>query len=257
MPVALEKLIGGASLRRYDEEGNPVYTPSEELLMRMRWFDWVDKRDLLDALGLDGCGITLFNRYSQALWRLVEAGRVERRKTVTCMRRGEIYEYRLAAKQPDLVEEPEPEYDENDDEVTPPATENAAYLRSRRARRRAMGICIYCPLPAGEFATCDACRKKAIESTAQWRRRKQEHERGQRGQKVDKGSRCSRCTREKVPGKSMCQSHLEWMRERRAAIYKKRKDEKVCIDCSAHSEKVRCDCCAEKHAQRQARSKAA
>lgn len=252
MPVAIEALIGRDARRRYDECGDPVYTPSEQILIAIRWFGWVDKRELLDALDLTDCGITIYNRYSQALSRLVEQGRVERRKAGTF--RGEVNEYRLSANQPVRIEVPEVVVD---DECVPRRNrkkDNIETVRMIRAQRLAAGLCIYCRHPRGEGGTKQSCADCKEEKNA--RMRAHAKSRAPAPVLLPNERACSRCSHAAAAGKSMCEPHLEWERKRRARVYAKDKKEQRCMDCKKPSTNVRCDGCQAKNEQRKANRRA-
>jgi hypothetical protein len=87
-------LISPAALTRYDSSGEPEYTPSERILLALRWFDWASSSRIFEALDLEDIPRELRKTYAKALSRLVESGRVEVRGQVI------LYEYRLARKQP-------------------------------------------------------------------------------------------------------------------------------------------------------------
>lgn len=45
-----------------------------------------------------------------------------------------------------------------------------AYMRERNAQRRAMGLCISCPMPSPRFWRCACCRLLWAEKMRQWAR---------------------------------------------------------------------------------------
>lgn len=74
--IPLRELVSSEAARRYDDNGDPMYTPAERILMALRWFDWCDQASLMDAIGVERDDR---NRYSSALSRLVKRGHLERR----------------------------------------------------------------------------------------------------------------------------------------------------------------------------------
>lgn len=97
--IPISELISVEALRRYDDDGEPVYTTRERLLLALRWFGWVSSADLSDALDIgEGVYLPMRQRYQTALQGLLADGLV--------MQRGErgAHEYRLAAYRQDKAD---------------------------------------------------------------------------------------------------------------------------------------------------------
>lgn len=82
--LSLSILLPAAALTRYDDHGEPSYTPQERVLIALRRMGWASKPEINDALG-----IIRDENITQALVRLVRSGKVERRG------RRAHYEYRI------------------------------------------------------------------------------------------------------------------------------------------------------------------
>lgn len=76
--IAARRLIGARALRRYDDYGDPKHSLRERLLLRMRWFDWINPTELYDVLDL-GLGTNERAAAMKALERLIVDGVVERK----------------------------------------------------------------------------------------------------------------------------------------------------------------------------------
>lgn len=76
--IAARRLIGARALRRYDDYDDPKHSLRERLLLRMRWFDWVNPTELYDALDL-GLGTKERDAAMTAMRRLIVDGVVERK----------------------------------------------------------------------------------------------------------------------------------------------------------------------------------
>lgn len=90
--IPLRHLISPEALRRYDDDGEPVYTTHERVLMALRWFDWCTAERLCEAVGIDINEPAQYQerqKYSSALAYWHKRGRVEKRHD-----RG-VVEYRL------------------------------------------------------------------------------------------------------------------------------------------------------------------
>lgn len=126
--ISASHLISPIALRRYDDTGSPIYTPTEQLLLALRWFDWIEPAELYDVVGCDR-GRAGDGRHAKGLERLVKSGRVERRVVSYLNVRKEprtaIY-VRLAKVQPTMPPDREPEY------------------RPSREERMALGLCRRC-----------------------------------------------------------------------------------------------------------------
>jgi hypothetical protein len=121
------ELVSSEALRRYDDNGDPVYSPIERVLLALRWFDWASSARIMEALELEAADLKERERYVTALSRLVTRGRVERRGASLSW-----FEYRLAAKQPVIRERSEPAW------------------RLGREERQQLGLCLRCdslPVP--------------------------------------------------------------------------------------------------------------
>lgn len=97
--IAPRELVSVEALRRYDDNGEPVYTTTERILLALRWWDWVTATDLFDALEIDRSDHRTRWTYSMSLRRLTDRGRVECRDDRF---------YRLASVQPDVKQAKEP-----------------------------------------------------------------------------------------------------------------------------------------------------
>jgi hypothetical protein len=127
------ELISSEALRRYDDNGDPVYSPIERILLALRWFDWATPERIVEALDLEDVGWKERERYASALSRLVARKRLDRRGTH--MR----YEYRLAARQPVIREVVEKSW------------------RLGRKERVQLGLCLRCDSsPAPGKKQCQA-----------------------------------------------------------------------------------------------------
>lgn len=114
------ELITSEALRRYDDNGDPVYSPIERILLALRWFDWASTDRIIEALDLEDAGWRERERYATALSRLTSRRRLDRRGTHM------NYEYRLATKQPVIREYAEPQH------------------RLGRDERQLLGLCLRC-----------------------------------------------------------------------------------------------------------------
>lgn len=77
--IRLSELLSAEALRRYDDDGEPVYTTGERVLITLRWFDWASSERVIEALGLDLADRFERARYLHSLLYFVERGRVETR----------------------------------------------------------------------------------------------------------------------------------------------------------------------------------
>lgn len=84
--IAARELVSAEALSRYDDNGDPVYTTYERVLLTLRWFGWCTADDVFNALDLDR---TEHQNYSGAIRYWVKRGRVESRRDV------DVVEYRL------------------------------------------------------------------------------------------------------------------------------------------------------------------
>lgn len=74
--ISATSLVSAGAAYRYDDHGDPAYTPTERILLVLRRWDWCDRDDLWDSLDVPPGER---NRYYCALSRLVRSGRVEQR----------------------------------------------------------------------------------------------------------------------------------------------------------------------------------
>ncbi len=139
--IPAHKLIPSQSLRRYDEDGEPLYTATERVLLAMRRFDydWVEATDVFDAMELYTRQHNGRNACDRALSRLVENGRVERDGRYV----------RLARVQPAMIHIEAPvEKDRSKpvpvDMLGKRRAAKAAYVKEWRRNRRQQGICYLC-----------------------------------------------------------------------------------------------------------------
>lgn len=87
--ISPRELIGAAALMRYDDDGEPVYTTHERVLLALRWFGWCSLERLYESLDADDYGDR--QRLYKAAEYWVKRGRVVRRHDVS------LLEYRLLA----------------------------------------------------------------------------------------------------------------------------------------------------------------
>lgn len=89
--IHARELLSFDALSRYDDNGDPVYSTYERVLLALRWFGWCTADDLFGALDLDDPSQTWRERgaYSKAIQYWVKRGRVEQRGE------RELSEYRL------------------------------------------------------------------------------------------------------------------------------------------------------------------
>ena len=97
-------LISAEALRRYDDNGEPMYSTAERIVLALRWFGWVSMFGLADALGMEDMNALERKRFQTALWRLVKRGVVQIRGEFAGMRgnHGQEQEYRLNTASPAL-----------------------------------------------------------------------------------------------------------------------------------------------------------
>jgi hypothetical protein len=74
--IPARELVSAEAFRRYDDDGEPVYTPTERVLMALRWFGWVSADDLWVALDMPEAGTRDRNKHAVTLCQLVKKGRV-------------------------------------------------------------------------------------------------------------------------------------------------------------------------------------
>lgn len=89
--IPARELVSAEALRRYDEDGEPVYSTHERVLLTLRWFGWVTAERLYEALDIDPSPHFYDERqkHSVAIRYWIKRGRVEQRHD-----RG-LVEYRL------------------------------------------------------------------------------------------------------------------------------------------------------------------
>jgi len=90
--IQASELVSSDALRRYDDNGDPIYSTHEQVLLTLRWFGWVTAERVCEALGLDLNAPLLYperSRYSKALHYWVKRGRVEQRHDF------DVVEYKL------------------------------------------------------------------------------------------------------------------------------------------------------------------
>lgn len=89
--IRARELVSAEALRRYDDNGDPVYSTHERVLLALRWFGWTTAERLYDALEIDPAPHFYDERQktSSALAYWVKRARVERRHD------GRVVEYRL------------------------------------------------------------------------------------------------------------------------------------------------------------------
>lgn len=96
------------------------------------------------------------------------------------------------------------------------------YLREYHADRARRGVCQKCGVktPAEGKSTCEDCLEvsRLKQTTPEFRSRRQEIKEERRS----KGF-CSSCWTKAVPGKTLCQKHLDYARQKQAEYTKKRK----------------------------------
>lgn len=100
--IPIRELVTAESLRRYDDDGEPVYSPLERIVIVLRWWDWIDTLQLREVLGMDGMSPHERNRYESAISRAIKSGRIEKR-TERDVRKHSISYVRLARYQPGPV----------------------------------------------------------------------------------------------------------------------------------------------------------
>jgi len=87
----------------------PKYFPLDEqiesapirILRSLRFFDWIDGRDLLDACGAPECVSVERNTLTKAMSRMWQAGEIDRRRVVLGRHlgfQGVMYEFRITDK---------------------------------------------------------------------------------------------------------------------------------------------------------------
>lgn len=138
--MAISELVSSEALRRYDDNGDPVYSPIERLLLALRWFDWASSERIFESLDLDTADLKGRDKYRQALCRLVARQRVERRETFG------LLEYRLARVQPRIAERTE------------------SIWRLSREERERLGLCLRCdndPVPGKKQCQLHLDKQKA------------------------------------------------------------------------------------------------
>lgn len=97
--IRASELVGVEATRRYDDNGDPVYSTHEQVLLALRWFGWCTAERIYEALGIEGehgYGTELWKqmyaehqKYSKAIAYWVKRGRVEQRRQFG------VVEYRL------------------------------------------------------------------------------------------------------------------------------------------------------------------
>jgi hypothetical protein len=102
--IRASELISAEALRRYDDNGEPVYTTTERILLTLRWFGWISSEGLREALGLLDADEDTRTRFKNALGRLVKRGIVLCRGEHAGKQgnHGGNQEYRLNALSPEL-----------------------------------------------------------------------------------------------------------------------------------------------------------
>lgn len=158
--IHARELVSQEALRRYDDDGDPVYTTGERLLLTMRWFDWCTAEQITEALGLDEPAE--MNRFQNALQYWSHIGRIERRGC----------EYRLVhPKQwPAQIETCKHSACKRPRAGTRVLCEHHLEIaRSYRKRKyesaRQAGVCVSCGI-ACEGARCVDCRAEQISATS-------------------------------------------------------------------------------------------
>lgn len=103
--IPVHELVTAESLRRYDDDGEPVYSPLERIVLILRWWDWIDTLQFRDVLGMDGMSPLERNRYESAISRAIKSGRIERMRVSGSDSRNSYTTtlIRLARKQPGPV----------------------------------------------------------------------------------------------------------------------------------------------------------
>jgi hypothetical protein len=87
--IPARELVGAEALRRYDDNGDPVYTTYERVLLAMRWFGWCTAERVYEALEVEDDDWTARQNHSKAIQYWVKRGRVAKRHD------HDVVEYRL------------------------------------------------------------------------------------------------------------------------------------------------------------------
>lgn len=87
--ISASELVSSEALRRYDDNGDPVYTTYERVLLALRWFGWCTAERVYEALDVDEDDWHERQNHSKALQYWVKRGRIEKRRD------GDVVEYRL------------------------------------------------------------------------------------------------------------------------------------------------------------------
>lgn len=148
--IPARSLVSAEALRRYDDNGDPVYSPSERILLVLRWYDWISTSDLYERLELNDRDR---GRHQKALERLIASGRVECREVresyATYVATGRYVRLAAVRREPD----PEPE----------------PTVRLSRDERVRIGLCRRCDsMPVPGHKEC----AKHLEANRQAQRRR-------------------------------------------------------------------------------------
>ena len=87
--IPARELLSAEALKRYDDNGDPVYSTYERVLLALRWFGWASAERVYEALEIDAAPVEQRQLYSKAIQYWVKRGRVEVRHDF------ELVEYRL------------------------------------------------------------------------------------------------------------------------------------------------------------------
>jgi hypothetical protein len=191
--IRLDKLIPSQSLRRYDDDGEPLYTAAERILIAMRHHDhdWVYVADLYAGMDMPGRESEGRNACDQAMSRLAGEGRIERRTLP-----GDAQQVRLALVQPVIIHKPAPVEEDKPapvDAIGRQRARKAAKVRARRQSRRERGVCMSCDLATEPGrSTCPShTEARRLERERSRREYWRDHKRDQRG--ATQVHRCSGC----------------------------------------------------------------
>ncbi len=74
--IPARELVSAEALRRYDDNGEPMYSTYERVLLCLRWFDWCSAERMYDALDVEDYETRQL--YDKALRYWIKRGRVAR-----------------------------------------------------------------------------------------------------------------------------------------------------------------------------------